>query len=216
MFYKPIAALAILCLLWAGLSCAQHSQPRKHVFYLHGMIVQVQGINAVSETFGPYRYTDIVDSLKAAGYEVHSEVRPPDTQFEAYARKISGQIDELIGKGVKAGDITVIGASAGAQMAMAVSDQNPNPVNYVLLAANSDRLESTYSWKLHGRILGIYERSDQIAGKNYDHWKDRSADALEFVQLEIHTGLDHGFLYQPLREWLEPARLWMDGKLPDP
>ena len=46
MFYKPIAALAILCLLWAGLSCAQQSQPRKHVFYLHGMIVQVQGINA--------------------------------------------------------------------------------------------------------------------------------------------------------------------------
>lgn len=201
-------------LMVASLACTQQRRPGKHVFYLHGMIVQVQGINAVSETFGPYRYTDIVDSLKASGYEVHSEVRPPDTQFEAYARKISGQIDDLIGKGVKAGDITVIGASAGAQMAMAVSDQNPNPVNYVLLAANSDRLENGFSWKLHGRILGIYERSDQIAGKNYDYWKARSPDVLEFRQLEINTGLDHGFLYQPLREWLEPARLWIDGKSP--
>ena len=215
---KTLSARACtgLFLMVAGLACTQQGQPRKHVFYLHGMIVQVQGINAVSEAFGPYRYTDIVDSLKASGYEVHSEVRPPDTQFEAYVRKISGQIDALIGKGVKAENITVIGASAGAQMAMAVSDQNPNPVNYVLLAANSDRLEKSYSWQLHGRILGIYERSDQIAGKNYDYWKNRSPDALDFEQLEINTGLDHGFLYQPLREWLKPARDWIDGKSPGP
>ncbi len=203
-----------LFLMVASLACTQQGQPRKHVFYLHGMIVQVQGINAVSDTFGPYRYTDIVDSLKASGYDVHSEVRPPETQFEAYARKVSGQIDELIGQGVKAGDITVIGASAGAQMAMAVSDQNTNPINYILLAANSDRLEKSFSWKLHGRILGIYERSDQIAGKNYDYWKNRSPDARPFEQLEINTGLDHGFLYQPLPDWLGPAREWIAGKPP--
>ena len=154
----------------------------------------------------------IVDSLKASGYEVHSEVRPQDTQFEAYARKVSGQIDELIRQGVAAGDITVIGASAGAQMAMAVSDQNLHPVNYVLLAANSDRLEQAHNWRLHGRILGIYERSDQIAGKDYTYWRGRSPEALEFEQLEINTGLDHGFLYRPLADWLEPARDWIAGK----
>ena len=50
-------AYAGFSLLMASLSCTQ-SQPRKHVFYLHGMIVQVQGINAVSETFGAYRYAE--------------------------------------------------------------------------------------------------------------------------------------------------------------
>ncbi len=214
MISKQMHVMAYLLLLISGLSCGQQNQSGKHVFYLHGMIVQVQGLPAVSETFGPYLYNEIVDSLKASGYQVHSEVRAADTQFEAYSRKISDQINDLIEKGVKAEDITVIGASAGAQMAMAVSDQNPNPVNYVLLGANSDRLENGFSWKLHGRVLGIYERSDQIAGKNYDYWKARSTDVQEFRQLEINTGLDHGFLYQPLKEWLEPARLWIEGKSP--
>lgn len=193
----------------ASLSCARQNQTRPHVFYLHGMIVEVQGINAVSEAFGPYRYTDIVDSLKASGYEVHSEVRPPDTPFEAYVQKISDAIDGLIRQGVQPESIGVIGASYGAQMAMAVSNRNTHPVRYILLGANSDRLENAQSWKLHGHILGIYERTDQIAGKDYTYWLNRSTEAESFEQLEINTGLGHGFLYRPLQAWLQPTRAWL-------
>lgn len=193
------------------LAC-QDMNTGKHVFYLHGMIVEVQGVNAVSDEFGPYKYEDIIDSLRTAGYRVHSEVRTTKTDFNAFCTKISREIDQLIRDDVPPQDITVIGASKGAMMAMQISDLNKQPVNYVLLGANSDRTENNYDWKLHGRILGIYEKSDKIAGKDYAYWISRSPEAREFRQLEINTGLGHGFLFRPAKEWLEPAKEWIDGK----
>ena len=197
--------------LWLTGTTISCQQPRdmKHVFYLHGMIVEIQGINAVSEQFGPYEYQAIIDALKAAGYEVHAEVRTTQTDFNTFCEKTSGQIDELIGKGISPRDITVIGASKGAQMAMKISSLNENPVNYVLLGANSDRLEKDYDWKLHGYILGIYEASDQIAGKGYTHWINHSPEAKEFKQLKISTGLGHGFLYTPNPAWMDPSNEWI-------
>ena len=184
----------------------------KHVFYLHGMIIEVQGVNAVSDVFGPYKYNDIVDALKATGYMVHSEVRTTNTDFNGFCQKVSQQINQLVKDGVSPQDISVIGASKGAMMAMQISDSSPHPINYILLGANSDRTEKTFNWKLHGRILGIYEQSDTVAGKDYSYWIDRSSDAKEFHQLKINTGLGHGFLYRPIKEWLGPAKDWISLK----
>ncbi len=198
-------------LISTTLAC-QDMKSGKHVFYLHGMIVEVQGVHAVSDDFGPYEYNDILDSLRAAGYQVHSEVRTTKTDFNAFCMKISQEINQLIREGVPPQNITVIGASKGAMMAMQVADLNGSPVNYVLLGANSDRTENSFDWKLHGRILGIYEKSDKIAGKDYSYWINRSSEAREFRQLEINTGLGHGFLFRPVKEWLVPAKEWIEGE----
>ncbi len=203
-------AILLICMISTTLSCKQ-TEGMKHVFYLHGMIVSVQGIHAVSEEFGPYEYEAIIDALKAEGYEVHAEVRTTRTDFDAFCRKISAQIDQLISEGVSPRDITVIGASMGGLMAMQVSDLNPHPVNYVLLGANSDRNEKHFDWHLHGHVLGIYEASDQIAGKDYTYWMKRSSEASEFEQILINTGLGHGFLYTPDEAWMGPAREWIQG-----
>lgn len=199
-----------LYLMVAPLSCRE-KEPMKHLFYLHGMIIESQGINAVSEAFGPYKYQEIIDSLKATGYEVHNEVRTTKTDFNAFCQKVSQQIDQLIEEGVRPNDISVIGASKGGMMAMAISDLTKHPVNYILLGANSNRTEENFDWNLHGRILGIYEKSDAIAGKDYTYWIERSSEAKEFQQLEINTGLGHGFLYTPLEAWLDPAKNWING-----
>jgi dienelactone hydrolase len=181
----------------------------KHVFYLHGMIIEVQGIHAVSEVFGPYKYEEIIESLKSEGFQVHAEVRTTKTNFNTFCKKISEEINELIREGVPPRNITVIGASKGAMMAMTISSQNKHPINYVFLGANSDRTEKNFDWKLHGHILGIYERSDTVAGKDYTFWIHRSPEAKEFEQLEINTGLGHGFLYTPLHDWMGPAKDWI-------
>ena len=47
-----------------------------HLFYLHGGIVQEQGVNAVSEYYGKYEYLAILDSLSRRGFYVISEARP--------------------------------------------------------------------------------------------------------------------------------------------
>ncbi len=201
--------LSVLMVLF---SCSPKQEPMKHIFYLHGMIIEIQGIHAVSPQFGPYEYTAIVDSLKATGAEVHTEVRTEATDFFEFGKKISKEIDGLISKGVAPSDITVIGASKGGMIAMYISDLNTNKVNYVLLGSSSDYTQNTFDWNLHGNILGIYEKSDTVAGNSYQYWIDKSTNAVKFEQLQINTGLGHGFLYTPNSAWLDPAREWMNHK----
>jgi hypothetical protein len=201
--------LSVLMVLF---SCSPKQEPMKHIFYLHGMIIEIQGIHAVSPQFGPYQYTAIVDSLKATGAEVHAEVRTEATDFFEFGKKISKEIDGLIAKGVAPSDITVIGASKGGMIAMYISDLNLNKVNYVLLGSSSDYTRQTFDWNLHGNILGIYEKSDTVAGNSYQYWIDKSTNAVKFEQLQINTGLGHGFLYTPNSAWLDPAREWMNHK----
>ena len=200
--------LFFVWLIAANLSCQERNN-MKHLFYLHGMIIETQGINAVSPEFGAYKYKEIIESLNATGHKVHSEVRTGRTDFKAFCQKISRQIDQLIEEGVPPSDISVIGASKGALMAMTIADLNTNDINYILLGANSTSVEQSFDWKLHGRILGIYEKSDSIAGKDYSYWIARSSSASEFQQLELNTGLGHGFLYRPIASWLHPTLDWI-------
>lgn len=69
---------------------------QKYLFYLHGGIVQEQGINAVSPQFGAYKYKNIVDTLRSFGYHLITEVRPKGTIEIAYAEKVAKQIDSLL------------------------------------------------------------------------------------------------------------------------
>ena len=201
-----LSKLSVLILL---ISCSQKKEPMKHIFYLHGMIIEVQGIHAVSPQFGAYEYTTIIDSLKATGAKIHAEVRTEKTDFNEFGKKISKEIDDLIAKGVAPSDITVIGASKGGMIAMYISDLNINKVNYILLGSSSDYARKNFDWNLHGNILGIYEKSDTVAGNNYQYWIDKSTNASKFEQLQINTGLGHGFLYTPNSAWLNPAKEWM-------
>lgn len=208
----PMNILYQLSVLFLLISCSQKQESMKHIFYLHGMIIEIQGIKAVSPQFGAYEYTAIIDSLKTTGAEVHAEVRTDKTDFYEFGKKISKEIDELIAKGVSPSDITVIGASKGGMIAMYISDLNTNNVNYVLLGSSSDYSQKTFDFNLHGNILGIYEKSDDVAGNDYQHWIDKSTNAKSFEQLQINTGLGHGFLYTPNKAWLDPARKMIKGK----
>jgi len=200
-------------LLLLNFACSSIPKEAQHLFYLHGRIIELQGINAVSPQFGPYEYERIIDSLYSLADHIHAEVRTDTTNFYAFCVQVSQQIDRLINEGIAPTNITVVGASKGAVMAMQISNDNPQPINYVLLAANNDYIEQANNWSLHGRILGIYEASDQLAGKDYQYWIDRSEEALVFEQLQLQTGLGHGFLYQQMTEWLQPLKSWL-GKEP--
>jgi len=200
--------ISILCLSY----CQPKSEVTKHVFYLHGRIIELQGVDAVSEQFGKYEYLSIIDSLKVTQANIHHNVRAADVDFQAFCEKTSSEIDALVNSGVEPSDITVIGASKGAVMAMCISNMNEHPINYVLLAANNDYIQRENQWNLHGRILGIYERSDVIAGKDYQHWINMSTNAITFKQMEINTQLGHGFLYKPIDEWMIPTKYWISNK----
>ena len=47
----------------------------RYLFYLHGRIVEDQGVNAVSPEYGRYRYSTILQRLAGHGFVVVSEAR---------------------------------------------------------------------------------------------------------------------------------------------
>jgi len=183
---------------------------QQYLFYLHGAIVEDQGANAVSPQFGKYEYDNIVSTFRKEKFIVISEVRARNTDPETYAHKVVTQIDSLIKRGVKPGNITVIGASKGCLIAIYVSSFLKNKdVNFVFLAGCFSSLSAGESGiNFCGNILSVYENSDDI-GRSCAELKKRSTLTIpHYKEIELHTGLHHGFIYKPLKEWVEPAIKW--------
>lgn len=204
---RRVFMAAGLAALLAGCAGAGATRER-HLFYLHGAIIEQQGPRAVSERFGSYDYAGILGKFREGDLQVHSETRPKDTDVDAYARKVAAEIEDLIQDGVPPSHITVVGASKGAVIATLVSARLRNPnVRYVLMAACNDWLIETHDPRLSGEVLSIYEQSDEIAG-SCKAVADRSPDVARYEEIRLDTGLGHGFLYRPLTAWVAPAVRW--------
>lgn len=192
---------------------AFNSSAEKYLFYLHGKILEDQGANASNPYFGIYKYNDILAAFRKEGFAVISEVRKKNTDVEQYADQVTDQINELLKKGIPANDITVVGASKGAVIAMFVSTLLKNKdVNFVFLAAcNDGNFESFPEINFYGNILSIYEKSDDI-GESCIRFKNKASTTINhYKEIEINTGLHHGFLFQPLPEWVTPTVKWSNG-----
>ena len=178
----------------------------RYLFYLHGKIVE-QGIRPTSERFGVYEYEQILDTFGRSGFVVISEQRGKDTDVEQYAAKVAGQVRRLLKSGVPPRHVTVVGASQGSWMAMLASTYLKNrALNFVLIAACSAEDTFLRLVDLHGNVLSIYERSD-LAGP-CEKFRADATGLGDYQEVEVNTGLRHGFLYRPMKEWVEPTLAW--------
>lgn len=184
-----------------------------YLFYLHGRIIEEQGLRPQSPRFGIYEYEKILRTFQQRGFRVISRARPRETQPPVYARKVVTQIDTLLKAGVPAEHITVVGASKGAAIAVWVSHFLRNPsVNFVLIAVCNPR--TVAYWKknritLHGRVLSLFESSDPIGRSCRELFQASQGRGLTaYHEIELHTGLAHGVLYRPIPEWVEPTVEW--------
>lgn len=180
----------------------------KYLFYLHGAIVQEQGINAVSKDFGPYKYLDILDTLSSHGFNVISEPRPKDTDEIQYADKLSKQIDTLLRAGVVPGNIIVVGASSGAYITIDAAIRLKNrKINYVVMGMCWPDTYKAYSGKdLCGNFLSIYESSDPHGSCRKLFEDIHCKTGVKEIKLNMNNS--HGFLYQPYKEWVQPIVEW--------
>ena len=186
----------------------------KYLFYLHGGIIEEQGIPAISPDFGEYEYEEILAALQSHGFVVISEQRPKGANVQAYAQALVGQVDQLIAAGVPPSSITVVGASKGAIIAAQASSLIPYAnVNYVLLGScHSEMIQewAAAGWTLNGNVLSIYDSADEeFAGSCLDLFacsEDHGLGRHEEIVLQVGTG--HGVLYQPLEEWITPTVRW--------
>jgi len=187
---------------------------KRYMFYLHGKILEDQGIPAVSSEYGEYRYEDILRTLQSYGFVVISEQRPKNANSWEYAQRTARQVAELLTAGVPPGSVTVVGASKGAAIATLVSDLVDNSeVNYVLLGTCHPTLID--EWKqqgltLSGNVLSIYDFvDDEYSGSCEELFAFSDEKGLSrHDELVLHLGMGHGILYEPLSEWVLPTVQW--------
>jgi hypothetical protein len=190
------------------MSCGAREIDETYVFYLYGRIIEEQGSRPTHPEFGVYEYDEILRRLGGEGRVVVSEARPKDTDPNAYAAMVAKQIEDLLAKGVPGRRITVIGASKGALITMLVSTKVRNPeVGYVILANCNAWIVENFHVDLHGEVLSIYEASDSVGGTCEPIFR-QSNEFGKYREIRLETGLRHGFLYQPMKEWIEPALAW--------
>ena len=206
MMQRKLIALFAITIMLSLLSGASHAQ--KYFFYLHGKIVEDQGVGAVAPGYGAYEYEHILQAFRKEQFTVMSEVRAKNTDPETYARKVVRQIDSLLKTGVKPNKITVLGASKGSVIAQYVSSILKNKdVNFVFMAGCSGDGGGV---NFCGNILSIYEKSDGVGSCN--DLKNKSSNSIpHYKEIELNTGLRHGFLYKPLPEWVAPSVQWANG-----
>ena len=180
-----------------------------YLLYLHGRIIEVQGRRPTHPAFGVYEYDAILEEFARRGFHVISEARPADTRIADYAKKVAEQVRRLVEEGVAPEHITVAGFSKGGSITIATSSLLRIPgVRYVILAGCSDRVFDNTGLTLTGRVLSIYEASDDI-GISCAPLFGRSPDAEETVERRIDTGARHGAFYLPREAWLEPMFTWI-------
>jgi hypothetical protein len=189
----------------------------KYMFYLHGKIIEDQGIAAVSPDFGEYEYEAILQKLASHGFVVISEQRPKNTDPMEYAVKVVSQVNTLLDAGVPAGNITIVGASKGAEISILISNQMRDAsINYVLLGAchpDSIQYDKQNNITLSGNVLAIRDSVDELSGSCEELFSLSEGKGLSrYDEIVLQIGTGHGILYKPLDEWVLPAVDWAMGK----
>jgi hypothetical protein len=186
---------------------------KQFLFYLHGKIIEDQGIPAVSPDYGEYEYQAILEKLDSYGFVVFSEQRSKNTDGMAYARRIAEQVTALLDAGVPAENITVVGASQGAWIAVYVSHFLENrKLKFVIMAVcHPDTVEAFKQDQvfLYGNVLSMYDHADELAGscqELFSFSEGKGISKHEEVVLSVGTG--HSVLYKPLDEWITPVIQW--------
>jgi hypothetical protein len=201
----------IWMLLFCQTASADTNMAEKHVFYLHGAIIEKGDPMPIHPQYGLYDSPAIIEALSKFGFHLISEQRSIDTDYLSYAQNVSDQINGLISSGVKAQDITVIGFSKGAMITVIASSLlENNDVNFVIMATCGEWYESEEflsGLRLHGHILSIYEESD-MAG-SCQKLASRSPPPSSFTEISINTGKEHGAFYLPHKEWINPIMSWI-------
>lgn len=195
--------LFILCL-----SFVTHADAQNYIFFLHNMWLELYGTDVPHAEYGKAQYHEILDKFRQQGLIVISELRPKGTNGNVYAVKVANQIDSLLKKGVPASHITVAGTSKGGFITMYTSGILKNKdINFVLIGCCGEQSVSDDSVHLYGNVLSIFESSDAYHSCQKVKAKPGN-DVKRFKEIELHTGLKHGFLYKAMDEWILPASAW--------
>jgi hypothetical protein len=179
------------------------------IIYLHGKIIEDEGIDAIHPEHGRYEYYETLSYLASSGGQVISEVRPSGTNGVEYAEIVVVWVAHMLDAGVPPQNITIVGFSKGAGITIYVSHLLENPkVNFILIAICGDWINSNSDVRLNGRVLSLFETSDEAGGSCIE-LAERSPGISEFEEISYSTGEGHGAFYQAESFWLDDVVDWI-------
>ncbi|MFV2073475.1 MAG: alpha/beta hydrolase [Thermoanaerobaculales bacterium] len=183
----------------------------RYLIYLHGAIIETQGVRPTHPRFGVYEYEEILSTFADQGFVVISEARPSGTEVAVYAEKVADQVRSLIDAGVPAENVTVVGFSKGGMIAILTSSVLADDrVNFVFIAACGPWIESMPELAPHGRLLAVREATDEMIG-SCEGLLARAEGEGERRETVVEIGGGHGAFYRPRAEWVDPVVAWAKG-----
>lgn len=212
MKFKLLIGLLVLSFVWA---CEQREE--RFIFFLHNRFLEEHELNETHPMYGRVEYLEVIKAFKDEGFKVISEKRKGNVNARDYAQKINQQIDSLLQIGIESNQITVIGTSKGGYIAQYVSTFAKNPdLNFVFIACYMDGdVEHIPEINYCGNVLTIYEKTDTFGVSALERKLNSSCDIKHFKEIELNTGLQHGFLFKPMKTWIEPSVAWANGQYND-
>lgn len=193
-------------------ACAQPNEDR-YIFFLHNRFLEEHSLDELHPEFGRTQYKEILAAFKNSGFKVISEKRNGNVNARQYALQVVSQIDSLMLKGTDPEKITIVGTSKGGYIAQYVSTFANNPkLNFVFVASYRDSdIEEIPEINYCGNILTIYETSDPFGVSAMQRKETSNCSIKHFKEVELNTGLGHGFLFKPLKQWIAPTIQWAKG-----
>ena len=207
-FYLLIVFILTTCCL----SCSKATNER-YIFFLHNRFLEEHDLNALHPEYGRTEYKEIISAFEKENFTVISEQRQGNVNAQDYAAGIVSQIDSLISQGVKPKHITVIGTSKGGYIAQYVSTLAHNTqLNFVFIASfRTQDIENIPDINYCGNILNIYEKTDAYGVSAISRKETSTCTINHYKDIELNTGLRHGFLFKPLKVWIEPCIKWANA-----
>jgi hypothetical protein len=179
----------------------------RYLIYLHGAIIETEGVRPTHPRFGVYEYEEILATFAERGFVVISEARATGTARTVYAALVVGQVEALLTAGVPPEHVTVVGFSKGGGIAITASSLLANDrLNFVFMGACGQWYESKPEIVPRGRLLGLREASDELVGP-CETLFDRAVGG-ERREVVTELGGGHGAFYRPHPEWIEPVVEW--------
>ncbi|MBA6153064.1 alpha/beta hydrolase [Gelidibacter maritimus] len=206
-------SLLIGILFCSTLLACENENDDRFMFFLHNRFLEEHELYELHPEYGRTEYNEIITEFEKSDLNVISEKRNENVNARDYAIGIVNQIDSLINTGVKPQQITVVGTSKGGYIAQYVSTlSNNRNLNFVFIASfrNTD-IQNIPEINYCGNILTIYEKSDPFGVSSLERKKASNCEIKHFKEIELNTGLRHGFLFRPLKEWIEPTIKWANG-----